>query len=202
MIDIVDVGTGNIASLEFALKKLNIRYKLCSRVADFKNKKIIIPGVGAFNDFIKKLRIKKIDKYIIDSSIQNTPILGICLGFQVLFSSSTEHQKTHGLNILQGDFNIIKPNKVVPHVGWNSCEITKEKDPLFNGIANSSDFYFTHSYILKKCKKEHRVAVTNYGEKFVSVVRKNNICGVQFHPEKSQHKGLQLLKNFYENFKC
>jgi glutamine amidotransferase len=121
MIDIVDVGTGNIASLESALKKLNIRYKLCSRVSDFKNKKIIIPGVGAFNDFIKKLRIKKIDKYIIDSSIQNTPILGICLGFQVLFSSSTEHQKTHGLNILQVDFNKIKSIKVVPHVGWNSC---------------------------------------------------------------------------------
>lgn len=201
MIDIVDVGIGNIASIESALKKLNIVSKRCSKVSDFKNNKIILPGVGAFKDFLEKLRSKELDKYILDQSIKNIPIFGICLGFQVLFSSSSEHVKTDGLNILQGHFNIIKSKFPVPHVGWNNCQF-RLKDKLFDNIKNNSDFYFTHSYILKKCEKKYIIGTTTYGDTFVSAIRKNNICGVQFHPEKSQSNGIQILKNFYENFKC
>jgi glutamine amidotransferase len=196
-VDIVDVGTGNIANICSAFKKVNISYNLCSKVSDFKGGKIILPGVGAFADFMDKLKKRNIDNYIIDKSKENISILGICLGFQVLFSSSTEHKFTKGLNLLKGDFDLIESNLLIPHVGWNDCEIEKKID-LFKGINNNSDFYFTHSYILKKYKEKDIIAFTKYGIRFPSVAKKNNIYGVQFHPEKSQDKGLLILKNFYE----
>jgi glutamine amidotransferase len=197
-VDIVDVGTGNIANICSAFKKINISYNLCSKVSDFKGGKIILPGVGAFADFMDKLKKRRIDSYIVNKSKENISILGICLGFQVLFSSSTEHKFSKGLNLLKGDFGLIKSNLLIPHVGWNDCEIKKKKIDLFKGINNNSDFYFTHSYILKKYEEKDIIAFTKYGTKFPSVVKKNNIYGVQFHPEKSQDKGLLILKNFYE----
>ena len=197
-VDIVDVGTGNIANICSAFKKINISYNLCSKVSDFNGGKIILPGVGAFADFMDKLKKRNIDNYIVNKSNENVSILGICLGFQVLFSSSTEHKFSKGLNLLNGDFDLIKSNLLIPHVGWNDCEIIKEKNDLFKGINNNTDFYFTHSYILKKYEKKDIIAFTKYGTKFPSVAKKNNIYGVQFHPEKSQDKGLLILKNFYE----
>jgi glutamine amidotransferase len=197
-VDIVDVGTGNIANICSAFKKINISYNLCSKVSDFNGGKIILPGVGAFADFMDKLKKRSIDNYIVNKSKENISILGICLGFQVLFSSSTEHKFSKGLNLLKGDFDLIKSNLLIPHVGWNDCEIIKEKNDLFEGINNNTDFYFDHSYILKKYEKKDIIAFTKYGTKFPSVAKKNNIYGVQFHPEKSQDKGLLILKNFYE----
>ena len=193
-VDIVDVGTGNIANICSAFKKIN----LCSKVSDFKGGKIILPGVGAFADFMDKLKKRSIDNYIVNKSNENISILGICLGFQILFSSSTEHKPSKGLNLLKGDFGLIKSDLLIPHVGWNDCEIKKKKIDLFNGINNNSDFYFTHSYILKKYEEKDIIAFTKYGTKFPSAAKKNNIYGVQFHPEKSQDKGLLILKNFYE----
>ena len=197
-VDIVDVGTGNIANICSAFKKINISYNLCSKVSDFNGGKIILPGVGAFADFMDRLKKRNIDNYIVNKSNENVSILGICLGFQVLFSSSTEHKFSKGLNLLKGDFDLIKSNLLIPHVGWNDCEIIKEKNDLFKGINKNTDFYFTHSYILKKYEKKDIIAFTQYGTKFPSVAKKNNIYGVQFHPEKSQDKGLLILKNFYE----
>jgi len=197
-VDVVDVGTGNIANICSAFKKINISYNLCTKVSDFKGGKIILPGVGAFSDFMYKLKKRSIDNYILDKSKENISILGICLGFQVLFSSSTEHKLSKGLNLLKGDFDLIKSNMLIPHVGWNDCEIKKEKTDLFKDVNNNSDFYFTHSYILKKYEEKDVIAFTKYGTKFPSAVNKDNIYGVQFHPEKSQDKGLLILKNFYE----
>jgi len=197
-VDVVDVGTGNIANICSAFKKINISYNLCSKVSDFKGGKIILPGVGAFADFMEKLKKRRIDNYIVNKSNENIPILGICLGFQVLFSSSTEHKLSKGLNLLKGDFGLIKSNLLIPHVGWNDCEIKTKKIDLFKGINNNSDFYFTHSYILKKYEEKDIISFTKYGTKFPSAAKKNNIYGVQFHPEKSQDKGLLILKNFYE----
>jgi glutamine amidotransferase len=196
-VDIVDVGTGNIANICSAFKKINISYNLCSKVSDFNGGKIILPGVGAYADFMDKLKKRSIDNYIVNKSNENISILGICLGFQVLFSSSTEHKFTKGLNLFKGDFGLIESNLLIPHVGWNNCEIKKKID-LFKGINNNSDFYFTHSYILKKYEDKDIVAFTKYGTRFPIAAKKNNICGVQFHPEKSQDKGLLILKNFYE----
>ena len=195
-VDIVDVGTGNIANICSAFKKINISYNLCSKVSDFNGGKIILPGVGAYADFMDKLKKRSIDNYIINKSNENISILGICLGFQVLFSSSTEHKFSEGLNLLKGDLSLIESNLLIPHVGWNDCEI--KKNDLFTGIDNNSDFYFTHSYILKKYEEKDIIAFTKYGTKFPSAAKKNNIYGVQFHPEKSQDKGLLILKNFYE----
>ena len=126
-VDIVDVGTGNIANICSAFKKINISYNLCSKVSDFNGGKIIIPGVGAYADFMDKLKKRSIDNYIINKSNENISILGICLGFQVLFSSSTEHKFSKGLNLLKGDFGLIESNLLIPHVGWNDCEIKKKK---------------------------------------------------------------------------
>jgi glutamine amidotransferase len=196
-VDIVDVGIGNIANICSAFKKINISYNLCSKVPDFNGGKIILPGVGAYADFMDKLNKRNINKYIIDKSRENVSILGICLGFQVLFSSSTEHRPTKGLNFLKGDFVLIKSNLLIPHVGWNDCEIKKNNN-LFKGINNNSDFYFTHSYIVKNYEEKDIIAFTRYGTRFPSAAKKNNIYGVQFHPEKSQDKGLLILKNFYE----
>jgi glutamine amidotransferase len=197
-VDIVDVGTGNIANICSAFKKINISYNLCSKVSDFNGGKIILPGVGAYADFMDKLKKRSIDNYIINKSNENISILGICLGFQVLFSSSTEHKFSEGLNLLKGDFGLIESNLLIPHVGWNDCEIIKEKNDLFKGINNNTDFYFTHSYILKKYEEKDIIAFTEYGTKFPSAAKKNNIYGVQFHPEKSQDNGLLILKNFCE----
>ena len=197
-VDIVDVGTGNIANICSAFKKVNISYNLCSKVTDFKGGKIILPGVGAYADFMNKLKKRSIDNYIINKSKENISILGICLGFQVLFSSSTEHKFTKGLNLLKGDFDLIESTLLIPHVGWNDCEIKEKKIDLFKGINNNSDFYFSHSYILKKYEEKDIIAFTKYGTRFPSAAKKNNIYGVQFHPEKSQDKGLLILKNFYE----
>jgi glutamine amidotransferase len=126
----------------------------------------------------------------------NANELAIDLTF--LFSSSAEHKFSKGLNLLKGDFGLIESNLLIPHVGWNDCEIKKKKIDLFKGINNNSDFYFTHSYILKKYEEKDIIAYTKYGIKFPSAAKKNNIYGVQFHPEKSQDKGLLILKNFYE----
>lgn len=197
-VDIIDIGTGNIASLCSAFKKINVPYNLCSEVSDFRGGKIILPGVGAFADFMNKLKRKKIDQYIIQKSKEKISILGVCLGFEILFSTSTEHRLTNGLNLLKGDFDIIKSDLLIPHVGWNHCEFNFKRNELFYDIENSSDFYFAHSYILKNYEKKYVTAFTRYGAKFPSAVNKNNIYGVQFHPEKSQSKGLRILKNFYE----
>ena len=198
---IVDIETGNLASLISAIKKLNINYKICKNNFDFEGvDKIIIPGVGAFNDFMSKIIDKKLDKTILLKSSQNYPILGVCVGFQILFEGSNEHKLTKGLGLIKGEFVSFKEEKIVkkvPHVGWNECKIIN-KNNLFHGINDNSDFYFTHSYFLKNYEIDNVLSKTNYGVDFVSSVNLKNLYGVQFHPEKSQISGLNILKNFYE----
>jgi len=198
---LIDLDTGNLASLMSAINKLNIKFKICKNSFDFEDvDKIILPGVGAFKDFMKKINEKGIDEIIFKKIKNNIPLLGVCVGFQVLFSESNEHGKTFGLNIIDEkivNFRDVKNEIQVPHVGWNECKITK-KNELFYDIDDLSDFYFTHSYVLNKCKGENIISTTSYGINFVSAIKKNNVYGVQFHPEKSQANGLKILKNFYE----
>lgn len=201
-IGLIDLNTGNMGSLISAMSKINIKIKICKSKNDLLGvKKIILPGVGAFKNFMKKIQTKGLDKEIKNLSLQNTKILGVCLGFQILFEKSTEHGITKGLSLVDGNIDSLKAlNKKlkIPHVGWNSCKYSK-KNLLFDGIRNNSDFYFTHSYYLNKHDKNICLTKTDYnGNNFTSAIFTKNIYGVQFHPEKSQFNGLKLLKNFCE----
>ena len=196
---IIDLETGNIASLLAAIKKLDLKFKVCKSQFDCENvDQLILPGVGAFKDFMEKIKTNKVDKILDDKLSKNVPILGICVGFQVLFDKSYEFGENKGLSYLSGDiesFENYSKSIKIPHVGWNECKILNN-NKLFEDIENNSDFYFTHSYLLKNVNKDLILTETNYGTNFVSSVKFKNIYGVQFHPEKSQSNGLKLLKNF------
>ena len=198
---VVDIDTGNLTSLMSAINKLNINYKICRNKLDFEEvDKIILPGVGSFKDFMKKMKLNEIDKILNYKIRNNVSILGLCVGFQVLFQESNEHGLEKGLNLIEGkikNFKELSKNIKVPHVGWNECRLIN-KNKLFYNVEDKSDFYFTHSYILENCKEQYIISKTYYEVNFVSSVNKGNIYGVQFHPEKSQENGLRLLKNFYE----
>lgn len=201
MIGIIDIDSGNLASLASGLSKINVKYKICRNTLDLIDiRKIIIPGVGAFGDFMDKLKKRNFDIFLQQNKDQ-FQILGICAGFQILFEESSEHGTQIGLGLIEGKIcsfqNDIK-NLPVPHVGWNSCNHQIKNEILFNSIDDNSDFYFTHSYYLKECDKRIVLASTDYGLTFPSIVKKENIYGMQFHPEKSQKNGLQILKNFCE----
>lgn len=198
---IIDLNTGNLASLISAIEKLNIKFKICRSNFDFENTdKLILPGVGAFKDFMNKIKKNKINDIIKDKMSKKIPLLGICVGYQVLFEESNEFGETEGLSYLKGKIKNFKDfsDKIqVPHVGWNECNLISQSK-LFDGIKTNSDFYFTHSYALLNCNKDYVISKTSYDVDFISSVNFNNIYGVQFHPEKSQSNGLKLLKNFYE----
>ena len=199
---VIDIGIGNLGSLKSALNKLQISFRSCSEKEDFENiNKIILPGVGNFKKFMSVLESKKIDKVINYKIEQNASLLGICLGFQILFDKSDEDGPTNGLKILKGEFkhlNEVSKDIKVPHTGWNECTF-KKKNKLFNEIPDKSDFYFTHKFYLKNYDDKVVISKTDYHLDFVSSVSNKKIYGVQFHPEKSQLNGLKLLKNFAEN---
>ncbi len=210
MIAVVDCGISNIRSIEKALKKIEKEYYIAKKGEDLKKAThIILPGVGAFEEGMNKLVEKGFKKAILEEVLDNKkPIIGICLGMQFLFTKSEEGLgEIEGLDLIKGEvikFNFDKGEKLkIPHIGWNES-IPEENIDLFNEIEEGSNFYFVHSYHAKISNEENKnikKAVTDYGYKFSSAVQKKNIFGVQFHPEKSQKKGLQLLKNFCE-IKC
>ena len=202
LIGLIDLEVGNLGSLQSALKNLNINLKICKNVNDVNGcSKFILPGVGAFGDFAKRMQKNGMDSKIKELYDKKYPILGICVGFQLFFEKSFEHGKNNGLKILKGEFiSLNKNNKnlTIPHVGWNQCKIIDKTNKLFDGILNGSDFYFTHSFYLHNYNPQDILSITNYNHDFVSSINKDNLYGVQFHPEKSQKNGLRILKNFIE----
>jgi len=201
MIGIVDYGIGNLTSVMNALNFLDYGEQEVCLVArpEVLNAcdRIILPGVGAFADAMKKINQLGFDEAIREQAQTGKPLLGICLGMQLLGSSSDEGGATAGLGLIPGHVEKISWDGVkVPHMGWNSVEYQSD-DSLFTSIPNHSDFYFVHSYHFV-AGDEYSVGTTSYGEKFTSIIRNANVCGVQFHPEKSQKYGLALLKNFIE----
>lgn len=195
MIVIIDYGIGNLASVKNALDKLGVKNMISSDPRIIKKAKaLILPGVGAAGQGMKNLKEKGLDKLIIEEIKKGKPFLGICLGMQLLFEKS-EEGNVDCLGILKGEVKKFRKMKKVPQIGWNQVEI-KQKSNIFNEVENSSYFYFVNSFYCLPKDKKVVAGVTSYGETFASIVVKDNLVGVQFHPEKSGPVGFQLLKNF------
>ena len=197
MIGLIDVNSGNLGSLISALEKIDVKFKICKNKQDLDGlSKILLPGVGSYPNFIKNLKKQCLFSKIKEKvDLKETSIFGICVGFQALFESSDELELTEGLGLIKGKVSKLSNSLVLPHIGWNSCKnFTNSR--LFKNIEVGSDFYFCHSYVVKKVSDKIEITETEYGEKFISSVEYENIFGVQFHPEKSQINGLSVLQNF------
>ncbi|QUH31533.1 imidazole glycerol phosphate synthase subunit HisH [Vallitalea guaymasensis] len=194
-IGIIDYGMGNLGSISNALSYIGVDYIISSDVQELeKTDKLILPGVGAFKDAINLIKEKKIDLFIHDSVKKGKPLLGICLGMQLLFDSSSEYGSHEGLGLLHGDIVRFDTNLKVPHMGWNKLNIVKE-EPLFKGLPKNIHVYFVHSYHLET-SEDIVCATTNYGKEIQIAAQKDNIFALQFHPEKSGVIGLSILRNF------
>jgi glutamine amidotransferase len=203
MIVIIDYQMGNIKSVQNALYYLGYNVKISDKPEIIRKAKgLILPGVGAFRDAAQVLRGKKLDIIIKEMVEKGKPFLGICLGMQLLFSYSEENGKHQGLGLISGRVVRFSNHYRVPHLGWNQVQYysktIKNNITLFSGIGDNSYFYFLHSYHCLPDKRDVVLAQTDYHKLFVSSVHKENIFGVQFHPEKSSSQGLKLLKNFGE----
>ncbi|MBK1973774.1 imidazole glycerol phosphate synthase subunit HisH [Campylobacter sp. TTU-622] len=198
MIGVIDYKAGNLNSVLKALDKIGISNFLIQEKTDFqKAKKLILPGVGSFKEAMNSLKELDFISVLKEEVLTHKkPILGICLGMQLLLEKGYEGGICNGLSFIEGEvipFNE-NLNLKIPHIGWNDIEILKQV-PLYQGISNKSDFYFVHSFYVN-CKEEFISAKCDYGIQFCASLQKNNIYGVQFHPEKSQNLGLKLLENF------
>lgn len=201
-IAIVDYGMGNIKSLSSSIKYLGVtNLSFTNSYNDLKKAdKIILPGVGSFSAAMKCIKKHDLDVIIKELCIEeNKPILGICLGMQLLCKTSEEGGLNDGLDFFDSRVcNFKKNTQKIPHVGFNQIKILK-KTKLFKGIQQNSDFYFNHSFNVSLCKR-NTSSVCDYNDLFSSSIEKNNIIGVQFHPELSQDNGLIILKNFIYNY--
>ncbi|MGQ9758955.1 MAG: imidazole glycerol phosphate synthase subunit HisH [Candidatus Methanomethylicaceae archaeon] len=194
-IAILDLGLGNLLSIKRGLERAGGEVCVASSEKEAASADaIVIPGVGAFRDGISAL--KRFKEVVEDLKSGRKPMLGVCLGMQILFERSYEGGRYEGLGLIRGEV-VGLPNSVkVPHMGWNSITITKES-PLLQGFRSGEYFYFAHSYY---CKTEEDVvlASTEYGVRIPAIIKKGNLIGTQFHPEKSGKEGLRFLKNFLE----
>jgi imidazole glycerol-phosphate synthase subunit HisH len=194
---IVDFGMGNLRSVEKAVAAVGGR-PLISGDPDVVRgaERLILPGVGAFGDAMENLRRQRLDDAIRDAVNRGKPLLGLCLGLQLLFTESEEFGRHEGLNLIPG--KVLKfqdPGLRVPHVGWNQIEGTLP-DPLLQGIPEGSYFYFVHSYYVEPDSPDNVLRWTSYGRRFCSIACSGKVWGAQFHPEKSQETGRKMLRNF------
>lgn len=195
-IAIIDYGVGNLRSVEKAFAATNCEAIVSSDEKDLRAaERLVLPGVGAFGACMKALSERGFDQLVRERVNDGTPLLGVCVGMQLLFEESDEFGSTPGLGLLRGRVRRFNDELVVPHVGWNRINQIRE-NPLFTGLANGSFFYFVHSYYCEPVEESVVAGETEYGVNYASVVAQNNTCGVQFHPEKSQDAGLRLLRNF------
>ncbi len=199
MIALVDYGIGNLRSVEKALEAVGAVVRLTSDPGVIRQaSQVVLPGVGAFGDGMSGLRDRSLDGVILEIVTRGTPLLGICLGMQLLFESSTELGDHPGLGILPGAvLKFTEMGLKIPQTGWNQLDI-QQPGPLLQGIRSGDYAYFNHSYFCKPTHSADILANTEYGACYASVVGRGNIFGVQFHPEKSQAVGLQILRNFVE----
>ena len=200
MIGIINYGLGNILAYTNLLNRINVDNMVVSSIVDLdKVQKIILPGVGHFDQAMILLENSGMLDKILHLINKKYPILGICVGMQILANTSEEGKKS-GLGLIKGKVKKMQTqttNIILPHLGWNSINFSSDID-LFKDIKPNSQFYFLHSYYFDCSEKKNEIASFNYGEEFCCAVKQNNIYGVQFHPEKSHSLGVQLIKNFSE----
>lgn len=198
---VIDYGMGNLASVRRALEEcgsdafISDDPKSVARASS-----MILPGVGSFTMAMKNIRDSGWHDSIHQSAEKGMPLMGICLGMQLLAEEGEEHGNTKGLGLIPGKIQHLSTRPVqqdlrIPHVGWNEIALQKQ-DVLLNGIDSGTDFYFVHSYYFNPAHNDNVLASTPYGADFASIVRKDNVWGTQFHPEKSSLAGFQLIRNF------
>ncbi len=197
---IVDYGMCNLDSVARAVQECGGVPVVTDRAEDLRAaNRIILPGVGAFPDAMRNLKLRSLDCILHEEAIEKQiPLLAICLGMQLLATRGGEFEETDGLGWVPGEVKRLEPfgdDIHIPHIGWNEVRLVQES-PLFTGIPSGTDYYFVHSYHLGPLYSEDALAVTPYGRGFTSAVQRGLVFGVQFHPEKSQRWGLRLLKNF------
>ncbi len=204
MIAIVDYGVGNLFSLRCSFESIGADIVVTSDPAVIAQAdRIILPGVGAFEDAARKLRESGLGEVVKEECAKGKPLLGICLGMQMLFEKSYEYGEHEGLGLIKGSIKPLcekLPHELklkIPHIGWNGLEFKGEKDGLFKYINEGDCVYFVHSYYGEDCDQS-LIATTEYGVSVTAAVRSNNVCGVQFHPEKSGKTGLAILRAFCE----
>ncbi len=197
MIALVDYGMGNRRSAEKALEHVGADVR---RTGDHRDLRaadaIVVPGVGAFPEAMRRLRADGLDGVLREQAAAGVPILGLCLGMQLLFSSSSEHEGAAGLDLIPGTVTRLRaPGLKIPHIGWHTVTFERES-VLTEGLGDAAAFYHVHSYVTRPEDEADVVGRGDYGERFVSIVARGNVMGAQFHPEKSSRDGLALLRNF------
>lgn len=199
MLLVIDYGMSNLRSVSKACESLGIKAKISDNPEEItKADKVILPGVGAFGQAMDELNSRGMTSSIKDYIASGKPFLGICLGLQLLFDDSEEAPEIPGLGVLKG--SVVRFTKhdglKVPHMGWNELSVRKSDCPILEGIPDMAHVYFVHSYFVKAQDHGIIAAECDYGVPFVAIAWKDNVFGVQFHPEKSQSIGLRVLKNF------
>lgn len=198
MITILDYAINNLRSVEKAFLSLKVPVDVTDDPRKIRlARKLVLPGVGAFADAMANLARKNLVESLAEQVNAGTPLLGVCLGLQLLFSDSEEFGFHQGLDFIPGHVKRLPPDLRVPHIGWNQLHL-KRSDPLLEGISNGSFFYFVHSYIAEPVDSTDILATTDYGLEFTAIARRGNVWATQFHPEKSQEAGLRILRNFAE----
>lgn len=196
---VIDYGMGNIHSVLKGIEKMGVPCVVTDKPAVIKKAcGIVLPGVGAFGDAMRQIRKRKVYSIIKSEVLKGKPIIGICLGMQLLLTYSTEFGKTMGFDFIKGKVIKFKTGMKVPHMGWNQVEIANRKSQIVKGLKNNSFYYFVHSYYAVPTDPKAILTKTRYGNIiFTSAVAKDNVYGFQFHPEKSGEKALRIYKNFY-----
>ena len=202
MIAVIDYGIGNLFSLKSSFLKIGEEAIVTSDISVIESAdRIILPGVGAFEDAAKKLRAGGLDKVVLSETEKGKPLMGICLGMQMLFERSYEYGIHEGLGLIKGEvrpmLGAIPSELKIPHMGWNKLKLVGEKDSIFKYVNEGDSVYFVHSFYGADCD-DALIATAEYGIDITAAVRKGNVWGCQFHPEKSGNVGLSILKAFCE----